>query len=432
VGVQRVLPGHFLFWKNGELRSQRWWQLADRARELRDGGPQRVVRWFQETFDDAVNLRRISDVPVGVLLSGGLDSSSVAASLASQSGSAIDSFTVTFDEPGYDEGPTARQVVDRWGLISHELKIVPSELLSRLLHATWLNDEPLAHGNDLHLLAISAYAKPLVTVLLSGEGADETLGGYVRYRPLRYPTLLRLARAVAPRFAGALPLDGRIRKLERFLGLGSNEAFVLFNACDVLPMDLAAIGMQPSAHFPFREAALTESKGLYPNEPFRQAMYTDQHSFLCSILDRNDRMTMGASIECRVPFLDYRLVEGLAALPTFELLGYGHSKALLRRAVGDRLPDAVLRKPKWGFGVPWAQHLRRVPELREVIASLPSSPPTCDGPFDRAALDRLVAGFLAGARHGEALVRQLLMINLWHQACVGDRVRRRRSSVGSV
>jgi asparagine synthase (glutamine-hydrolysing) len=176
--------------------------------------------------------------------------------------------------------------------------------------------------------------------------------------------------------------------------------------------------MQASARFPYREAVLKESQSLYANEPCRQAMYSDQHTFLCSILDRNDRMTMGASIECRVPFLDYRLVEGLAALPTSSLLGHGRSKRLLRSAVGERLPHAVLRKPKWGFGVPWGQHLRRVPELRELVASLPSSPPTSDGPFDRGALRRMVARFLAGDPEGEALVRQLVMINVWHQACV--------------
>jgi asparagine synthase (glutamine-hydrolysing) len=418
VGVRRVLPGHYLLWKDGEVRSKRWWHLADRARELRDRGRENVAGWFQETFDNAVSLRRISDVPVGVLLSGGLDSSSVAASLGRQAGSGVDSFTVTFEEPGYNEGPLARQTAERWGLTYHEVKIAPSELLGRLLHATWLNDEPLVHGNDVHLLAVSAFAKPIVTVLLSGEGADETLGGYVRYRPLLYPMLLQFARAVRPRLSPAFPLGGRARKLQRFLGLGSNDAFVLFNACDVLPADLTDVGMAPSRHFSYREAVLAESKGLYPNEPCRQAMYTDQHTFLCSILDRNDRMTMGASIECRVPFLDYRLVEGLAALPTSQLLSHRRNKVVLRRALGHRLPPAVLRNPKWGFGVPWTQHLQCVPQLREAVASIPSSPPTCDGPFNRAALDRMVSGFLAGNRRSEALVRQLLMINVWYQACL--------------
>jgi asparagine synthase (glutamine-hydrolysing) len=427
-GVRRLLPGHYLVWRDGSIRIQRWWCLAERARALQDDPPRDPTSWFRDTFDNAVKLRRISDVPVGVLLSGGLDSSSVAASLAAQSESAVDSFTVIFDEPGYDEGPTARVIAERWRLGYHELKVASSDLLSGLLQATWLSDEPLVHGNDLHLLAISAYAKPIVTVLLSGEGADETLGGYVRYRPLRYPALLQSARAVASRLSSVLPPNGRARKLERFLSLGSSDAFVLFNACDILPTDLDCLGIRHSLCFPYREAVLAEGKSLYPHEPCRQAMYADQHTFLCSILDRNDRMTMGASIECRVPFLDYRLVETLAALPTPNLIGHTRSKLLLRRAVGGRLPKAVLRKPKWGFGVPWAQHLRGVPELRELVASLASSPPVSNGPFDRAAVDRMALAFLAGDHRYDALVRQLLMVSLWYKVCVSSHVPRHRGA----
>src|SRR5262249_21499105 len=161
---------------------------------LRESLPVDPISWYRETFDDAVNLRRISDVPVGVLLSGGLDSSSVATSLAEQAGSGIASFTVRFHEPEYDEGPLAQKVAARWQLDGHEFLVSPQALLEKLRQAAWFNDEPLAHGNDLHLLAISQYAKPRVTVLLSGEGADETLGGYVRYQPLRYSSVLSVAR----------------------------------------------------------------------------------------------------------------------------------------------------------------------------------------------------------------------------------------------
>src|SRR5439155_26212198 len=133
------------------------------------------------------------------LLSGGLDSSSVAASLAQQAGSGIASFTVRFIESEYDEGPLAQQVATNWGLDGHELVVSPQNLVKKLGQAAWFNDEPQVHGNDLYLLAISQYAKPRVTVLLSGEGADETLGGYVRYQPLRYSDILSVVQRVLPR-----------------------------------------------------------------------------------------------------------------------------------------------------------------------------------------------------------------------------------------
>ncbi|HWP42037.1 MAG TPA: asparagine synthase C-terminal domain-containing protein, partial [Blastocatellia bacterium] len=373
--------------------------------------------------DHAVGLRRISDVPVGVLLSGGLDSSSVATSLALQASSQVSSFTVRFSEPGYDEGPLARKVADRWKLDYHELILSPDEVLSRLHKASRLNDEPLVHGNDLHIWAISQYAKPHVTVLLSGEGGDETLGGYVRYQPLRYPAMLRAARPFLPRAISILGINGRWRKLGRFLSMGPMDRFVMFNSCDVLPSDLEYLGMNPSRRMPFREKVLEEARSLYPGEPFRQAMYSDLHTFLCSILDRNDRMTMGASIECRVPFLDYRLVEGLAALPSSALLaGKGQeTKYVLRRALGDRLPVEVLKHRKWGFAVPWSQYLRKTPALRRLVSELPDLDPVREGPFNRARVRAAVTSFLNGEPQHEALVRQLVMVAAWYQACIETR-----------
>ncbi|HEY2951834.1 MAG TPA: asparagine synthase (glutamine-hydrolyzing), partial [Verrucomicrobiae bacterium] len=350
-GVKRLLPGHYLIWKDGHVKIKQWWNLAERVLELRESPPPDPAQWYRETFDDAVNLRRISDVPVGVLLSGGLDSSSVAASLAKQAGSGVASFTVRFAEAKYDEGPLAQQVADRWRLTRHELTVSNEELFARLCRACWFNDEPLAHASDLHIGAISQFAKSRVTVLLSGEGADETLGGYVRYRPLRYPAVMAAARAFLPLLKPALATQARLRKLGRFLKLGDIDKFVLYNSANIFPEDLEAVGFSAASHFPYRDRALDEAKELHPGEPMRQAMHNDTFTFLCSLLDRNDRMTMGASIECRVPFLDYRLVEGVAGLPSSALLAGRGSKPLLRAALGDRLPPAVLTGGKRGFAV---------------------------------------------------------------------------------
>jgi asparagine synthase (glutamine-hydrolysing) len=420
-GVMRLLPGHWLLWKDGRIAMRRWWNLGEKVRAARPSPPADPVAWFRETFDDAVALRRISDVPVGVLLSGGLDSSSVAATLALQAGGGVASFTVRFPEPEFDEGPRARQVAERWNLERHELTVPTDSIPERLAAASLLNDEPLAHGSDLHMLAISHYAKPRVTVLLSGEGADETHGGYVRYRPLRHPWLLSAARPIGSRLSGVPGLPRRVQKLARFLALGSLESAVLFNACDVLPADLEGIGLRPQAPFEYRRRVLAEAVDLYPGDPARQAMFSDQHTFLCSILDLNDRMTMGASIECRVPFLDYRLVEGLGALPSTTLLGGGQGKPLVRRAMADRVPAAVLRNRKWGFTAPWSRYLRQVPALRDAVGRLPRTPPIDDGPFDSSRLRNAVKQYLDGQDRHEPLIRELVMIAAWHRACITGR-----------
>jgi asparagine synthase (glutamine-hydrolysing) len=410
--IRRLLPGHYLLWRDGQARIHRWWNLGDKVQVLREELPNDPVSWFRETFDDSVNLRRISDVPVGVLLSGGLDSSTVAASLAEQGGHGTASFTVRFEEVDYDEGPLARQVAARCGLEAYELFVTPESLLERLQHAAWFNDEPQVHGNDLHLLAISEYAKSKVTVLLSGEGADELLGGYVRYQPLKHASALSIARIVMPAIGRALNFGGRWHKLARFLELESLGQFVLFNACELLPSDLTSLGLSSSAQFAFRAHVLDEARSLYPTDLARQAMYSDQHTFLCSVLDRNDRMTMGASIECRVPFLDYRLVEMLAALPSSVLFRGRKSKGLLRTALGSRLPSSVLRHRKWGFGVPWKQYLRQVPELRVLLTDLPSNQLIMQSPLRRAVLEEQIKDFLKGVDQHFPLLMQLLMTTL--------------------
>jgi asparagine synthase (glutamine-hydrolysing) len=410
--VRRLLPGHWMTWRNGHLQTHRWWNLSERSQAIRSQLPQNPVVWFRETFDDAVRLRRISDVPVGVLLSGGLDSSSVATSLAHAAGKGVSSFTVRFEDAAYDEGPLAHDVASQWELDAHELTVRPADLLGRLRHAAWLNDEPLAHGNDIHLFAISQYAKSRVTVLLSGEGADETLGGYVRYRPLRYPQLLGAVAQLLRQSRKAVEFRGRADKLYRWLQVGGPDRLVLFNACDVWPSDLAELGISERSSFQYRENVVNEARLLYPTDLTRQAMYSDLQTFLCSVLDRNDRMTMGASIECRVPFLDYRLVEMAAALPSSILFAGFKGKNLLRKAVGHRLPASVRRHPKWGFGVPWKDYLRQVDELRSVLLDLHKASIIADSPLSETAVKARVRSFLAGDDQPFAVLLQLLMIVL--------------------
>jgi asparagine synthase (glutamine-hydrolysing) len=414
-GVNRLLPGHYLTTRGGPPEIHRWWNLAERV--LAQGAAESdSPETYRALLDDAVALCRISDVSVGVLLSGGLDSSAIAASMAHQAGGGVASFTVRFDEPLYDEGAFSRQVADRHGLARHELVVAPERYFEGLEEAARLNDEPLAHGQDLHLLAVSRLAKPRVTVLLSGEGADETMAGYVRYRPLRFPRLLDALRPLAPlaRFARG---QRRIRKLGEFLGLGGVDAFVFYNSCDALPAHLPLLGLEPTGQHGYRRGVLEEAR-RFSSDAVSQVMYYDTHTFLCSLLDRNDRMTMGASIECRVPFLDHRLVERAFARPSASYFGQGQGKWLLRRAMQPRLPASVLAHKKWGFGVPWPKLLRAVPALRERVAAIPGSALIRESPLDPVRVGRVMNDFLAGDDSLSFLAIELLMIAMWHDACV--------------
>jgi asparagine synthase (glutamine-hydrolysing) len=403
-GVHRLLPGHLLKWKGGRSSIERWWNLSQRAQALSgDARKSDAIERFRSTFDDAVALRRISDVPLGVMLSGGLDSSSVATSLSMQAGEGVNSFTVRFDEAGYDEGPVAQSVVSACGLRHHDIRVTPEDLHALIFQATHYFDEPLVHGNDSHMLALAFKAKQNVTVLLSGEGADETLNGYVRYQPFRLPQLWHPARWSLPRLSqhlGEGRFAKRVDKMRRFLELPSIDEFILYNASDLLPSQLSEFGFHVDDEFQYRRRVLKEAQS-YSEQPLRQAMYLDQHTFLVSLLDRNDRMTMGASIECRVPFLDYRLVEYLAALPTSKLCPSFSRKT-------------VQRAPKWGFGVPWQRYFREVPMFRDWAEGLESREPVASGPLDRLKVRQAVQEYLAGDSKNEALIKMLFMLTVWH------------------
>jgi len=413
-GVKRLPAGHYLFWDKDRTTVTRWWNLSERARKLRDRIPKDPVEWLRDTFDRSVKYRLISDVPVGVLLSGGLDSTSVAASIAELTNAGkLSSFTVRFAEDGYDESAIARGSAEKWGLDYHDLYVDPKDLLPKLRQASWINDEPLLHASTPHLLAISEYAKPRVTVLLSGEGSDEILGGYDRHLIMNPPFMMRAAKYL-PAQAGRL--SHKIKKLQRFSSLKKIEDVPLYNSCEIFPRELASIGAKDRGQFPEREKIAAEARALYPGDYFRQSLYYDQHTFLGSILDRNDRMTMGASIECRVPFLDSHLMETAAAMPTSTLFSFKEGKHLLRKAVGDRLPQAVLRHKKWGFGVPWPKYLRSQPALMERLLEVPRLEPVRSIlSADPKSVSSMIEAFLKGETRHEKIIYRLFMISIWYE-----------------
>jgi asparagine synthase (glutamine-hydrolysing) len=411
--IKRLLPGHFLIWKDGYFYTKRWWNLSEKAAIIQSSLESDLVSYWRRLFDSAVDYTRISDVPLGVLLSGGLDSGSVAASLASQKASEVTSFNMRFDSPEYDEGLFVKEVAQYWDFQNHSLRVKPQDLLPLLEEVSFYNDEPLEQGNEPYFYTIARYAKPLVTVLFSGEGADETLAGYVRYQPLRYAILFPYLK----RLTSLLRLPGsghRLRKLATFLDLGSVDKFILYNVCNTLPNQLSVLGFQPKEQYPYRQSILEEAKH-YSNNPVRQAMYVDQHTFLNSTLDPLDHMSMAASIECRLPFLDHRLVELASAVPTHELFGQGQGKWLARRAMQHSLPPAIIQHKKWGFGVPWNVIIRNYPDIRQVMIELPELEPLLSGPFDRRKLHNLIIEFLNGSDEYYPLLLQFLMIAIWYK-----------------
>nr|MDQ3072201.1 asparagine synthase C-terminal domain-containing protein [Bacteroidota bacterium] len=194
----------------------------------------------------------------------------------------------------------------------------------------------------------------------------------------------------------------------------SMDKMVMFNSSSMYPNVLRDFGVEQKYDFEYRQSILSEAQSVYPKDPLRQVLYYDQHTFLCSLLDRNDRMTMGASIECRIPFLDYRLVVGLSSLTNKELFPGNENKSLMRRAIGDRLPKEVLKHKKMGFPVPWSTYILNNPVMKDYIDKLPDSDFLQSSSLDMRKIRSGVDEFLKGNSEHELIIRNLFMLQIWY------------------
>ena len=327
-GVQRLLPGHWMRAGLGGLEIRRWWSV-DRGSYTGNG--------VWELFRASVRRRLVADVPVGVLLSGGLDSSAVTAVAGMLREKPIPAFTVRYTDDSADEGTFATTVARRTNVHHHEVRIASDDVPRLLADAAWHSDEPMAFVPSPDLLAVSRYARNHVRVLLTGEAADELFGGYRRYQAYRHLGLYRR-------------LGRGLRRLYH-LGVDRPHERVHLDHVDWIAGSGAshpATVTAPIASWsPFRAEMATQAVSRYRN-PARQALWYEQHTHLQAVLDHCDRQTMGAGIEARVPFLDPRILELASRVDPPFLFRGAHGKQLLRSAMTGLLPKQVLRRQKQG------------------------------------------------------------------------------------
>jgi asparagine synthase (glutamine-hydrolysing) len=425
-GVRKLPPGHTLTLDAGKPPVlQRYWDIpyvADgRRRPWREYDEE-----FQALFDDAIRLRLRADVPVGVLLSGGLDSSSVAAAAASQQ-RRIDSFTVGFDQaPGADERPYARAVAEAIGATHHETTMTAPEYLALMPEMVRMADEPLADPTCAPLFCVTRAARGSVKVLLSGEGSDEVLGGYHFDRLCRNWDALRwyqrLPRAV--RHGAVQPLADRLHPSLAARVAWANTPLAHWGELRPMAMTNFVGGAEKASWW--RGSAVAQDSletirrtmsRVRIQDPLHQALYVACQDWLADdLLAKADRMSMANSIELRTPFLDYRLVEWAARAPSAVKVGRAgwryQTKRVLRRYAASRLPAEVLRRPKQGFPVPvyqwvggpwrsWVEELLRPGDacVRRWIAD--------------DAVERVVRAGVAGNRQDQARLWNLAILELW-------------------
>jgi asparagine synthase (glutamine-hydrolysing) len=421
VGVKRLLPGHTLLWReDGQIRIVQYWDINFAAEGAEAGrGDADLIEEWTELFRTAVRLRLMADVPLGMFLSGGIDSSAIAAMMSGMVNEPVKTFSVAFREREANELTYARMVAKAFQTDHHEVIVSPAEFFAALPQMIWQEDEPLAHPSSVPLYFVSRLAAEHVKVVLTGEGSDELLGGYERY----YKTLYNLAvgphyqrlmpaplrRALAARIGG-LPADSKVRhKLSRtFLCLAPDIESIYFDNFAVFTRAMQRDLL--SAETKERAGALDpyhEMRRYYEtadaDSTLNKMLYADTKTYLHELLMKQDQMSMAASIESRVPFLDQKLVEFTVRLPVRLKLRRGWTtKYVLRASMQGVLPEPILARKKMGFPVPVGKWFRG--EFRSVVDEYVLGARAAGrGIFNHDYVRGLVARHQAGENHAERL-----------------------------
>ncbi|MBM4320920.1 MAG: asparagine synthase (glutamine-hydrolyzing), partial [Deltaproteobacteria bacterium] len=427
-GVRKLPPGERLLWREGELVQERYWELrlASAAGAARfAGSPQDAEEELLAALRRAVRRQLVSDVPLGMLLSGGVDSSTILALMAEASSRPVQAFTIDFAEKGFSEVEFARQVARRFGAEHHLLRVEPQldAVLPQLLQSA---DEPFADSSAIPTLHVCRLARQRVTVALAGDGGDEVFAGYQTHRAHRYAALYRrLPRLLTERLlpwaarrlpvsSGKIPFDFKARQFTHAASRPTVAAHFAFK--EFLPeeqrralLDVKDLTvLQPTAEL-FEQVAAEQ----HCADPLDTVLYLDQRIYLADdILTKTDRTSMAVSLEARVPLLDLEVVALAATFPAGWKLAGLKGKHVLKRAMRGMLPAEVLRRRKAGFNVPMAAWLRG--PLRPLLEEQLTRNGTKRLPYLRhEEVDRLKREHISGKGEWSRPLWALLVLLLW-------------------
>lgn len=421
-GFRKLLPGHYLLWRHGRTSVHRYWRLPDDQVEMHE---EEAVGEFRRLFKQSVERRLISDVPLGALLSGGIDSSAVVATMAGLT-SRVRTFSIGFEDAEFSELPHARRVAQLFGTEHHEFVVTPDamEVVPDLVHHY---GEPYADASALPTYYLTKMTRQHVTVALDGDGGDELFAGYERYDAVRLaavldriPRPLRIAVAAGTRvLPDSLSARSRVRRFRRFLAatpLDPGPRYLRW--LGIFDEDTLTDLLDPD----FARAAPTngEVPGLAVSfddgDPVRAAQMIDLLLYLPDdLLVKMDIASMANSLEVRCPFLDHELVEFAWRLPTDLKVRGTERKRLLKRAFDGVLPPENMYRRKQGFGVPVGAWMRGM--LAEQVEELVLSPTAlARGYFRPDRLRALVRSHTRGQEDHTARLWALLMLELWHRA----------------
>ena len=408
-GVLALPPGHVMAIEGGiAAEPTAYWRASDEVAPFA-GDYRAAVETLDRTLNAAVKRQMIADVPLGTFCSGGIDSSLTTAIAARHSDQPINTYSVGFAEPDFDESRYARLAATACRSEHHEIVIDENRFAELLPRLVWHHDLPLNFANSVHIFAVSELARQRVKVVLTGEGADELFGGYPRYYIPRITAALdrlpALLRTPILALAGALP-DHRLRKLAAF-ARESPDQRLLFNSTSIDAGQVARLVRKPivESGWSFRRRLVARAGEM---------SRIDFETYLVSILNRQDKMSMATSLEARVPFLDNEIIDLARSLPSGFKQTLRHRKRVLKDVARRYLPAAIVDRRKSGFGVPLARWFASNGAMRALLAETMESTPT--ELLDRQVLAAVIEEHVAGQHDHSELLWGVLNLGIWRRS----------------
>lgn len=425
--IHKLPPGHLLEFEKGEIKIRQYWDLPEYGTH-EPKSEEECLEELEERLTEAVRIRLIADVPLGAMLSGGTDSSTVVALMSRVSSGPVKTFSIGFQHADFNEAAYARKVAEHFETDHHELILDPDvvetvDTLSRSL------EEPFGDSSMLPTYYISKLARQHVTVALSGDGGDEVFAGYDRYRI----HLENRSFDWIPGWAGRLyreqiharlPYSMPARKLAYSVALPWQERYIESISLHAFERDMGLLSSE------FQERAVgADPMGIMrgyldrapARDPLSKVLYLDTKTYLPGdILTKVDRMSMLTSLEARVPLLDHKFVEFVTSLtPKWKMRGTEQKYIFRKLAERVGVPRDVLHRPKQGFALPLVHWIKN--ELKDLLLAVLFEPTTTQrGYFNQAAVRKLVDEHLQGRRVHSGRIWRLLMFELWHRNYLGQ------------
>ncbi len=421
--VQKLAPGHFLFFQDGKITTRKYWDFRyEKPVEIKT--EDEYAETLRELIKESVKIRLISEVPLGAFLSGGVDSSCVVGMMSEISETPVKTFSIGFNEDSFDELKYARIAAKHFKTEHHEFIVTP-DLVETVDELVWHFDEPFADPSALPTFMVSKMARDFVTVVLSGDGGDELFAGYTRYvTDKKRSGLEKLPSAFRENLlkplSKALPHSAKGKNYLYNVSLEAIERYI--DSVSYLG-NLKRKSLYSREFFNNLNGDFGKAENLFgqiarkvsTENPIDNLLYLDSKTYLVSdILTKVDRMSMATSLEARVPLLDHKLIEFVTNIPTELKLKGLETKYIFRKAIGEIVPKEILNRPKQGFGVPLNEWINL--QLKDKIHETLSERKTLErGFFDAKYIKVLLDEHARKRRDHSYSLWILYILELWQR-----------------